>query len=282
MHEDNQGFLETRSTFHPALFELKPTYTATLVVEPKDGLGNLQLTKSWKHEEKENADIIADIITDGPPTWQRLEVGANTAKSLLEACVVDLEDGLAWQFELSASSIVPPESLPETLATLGLERFNIKPAEARNDKGDAVWCEFEKDASGNPVLVPKKKSLHLRKAWRLWTANSDYTVEVSKTQKVLYRATATTLPGKETGFAYKARWEVRVFHRNWERELAQHANLGMGRGATWQPNIKTWFPMDDTGEAGATNCGHIALMEKLYKLQSIITGQESFGGMSVG
>lgn len=251
------------------LSDIQPTYTAMLTVDPNDGGGFVQLSKSWKESEN-------DLVEKTGASWNRLRIGESAGKCLLQTCVVNLEDGLSWAFEIDGRSPTDVDTLPPALQDLGLYHFNIKQHEARDIEGTDVWCEFEKNENGKPRQVARKKRLELYTSWEFGIKNSYYTVEVMKTQMVRYDAVAATLAGQEQATVFEPRWAIQVKHQNWELNVAENANLGVGCGAGWRADLETWFPMDDSfdkGAAGSRNNGHVELMEKLIRIQSIIKGE---------
>ena len=264
-------FLDTQSTFIRHLADVMPVYTATLTLDADDKAGPLQLSKSWREENGHMAEASG-------ATWHRL--ASDSAKCLLEACVVDLEDGLAWQFEMHATTPIPGEFLRQDYHDLGTYFFDIKRKEAQNTNGNEIWCEFQKNERNMPRFVGRKLWLDMKTTWQFGMKNSGYTVEVAKNQKVKYDGRTLAGPTEEAT-QYEARWTVQVVHSKWESNLAENANLDMGKGATWRADLETWFPMDDDHSRSKTNDdsrpgieGHVTMMEKLFRVQAIIRGEE--------
>lgn len=234
-----------------SLSDVKPIYTASLTIS--DEAGPLQVRKSWRQDDD------GGFFEDSGAAWSRLDKGETTPKALMETCVIDLEDGLTWQFEMQATSPVPAHTLPEVLQNLGIYYFNIDKEAERKAQKDLIWCEFEK-----PILVPRKQALELRVTWPFGITGTDYILELTRTQMVKYGA-------DKEAIIFETRRGVNVFHEKWEANLASNTNLETGKGATWRADLDSWFPSDS--HSSKKGEGLVFILDKLFSVQNIIRGK---------
>lgn len=264
------GFFDTQSSFIHDLSDVQPVYTATLTLDTEDYPGYLQLVRSWKEGDGE-------LVGAGGPSWYRLDQGAIRPKVLLETCVIDLEDGLSWQFEMQATRPIDANKLRKEFQDLGAYFFNIKEQEARQMQPGIIWCDFELN-KGSLRPVKQKKALELRVAWQFGIQNSNYTVEIAKVQEIKYELKPN---GEKEAIIFEPRWTVHVVHRGWQENLALNTNIGIGKDAPWRADMETWFPLNDDAAFGVSSDkdesqpdGCVVMLEKLFKIQQIIRGKE--------
>lgn len=242
------------------LEDIKPSYIATLTVG--NDAGDIQLSKTWE----ENGGDYDCAST----RWSRLEKGSPTSNSLLAVSLVDPADGLAWQVEITATQTMEEARVPTSLRHLSDWYWKFNAQKAASEDPRAIWVDFT-----HPVN--DKKSLLLRTEWRYGIPNSDYSVLVAKVKNVTYRQRDLTRTGMEQSMEIEeSRWGVSVVHRKWEALFDEHANLAIGAGARWRPDLPTWFPADSVPgqeeEPKNSATGVESFVEKLMMIKSIARG----------
>ena len=260
------------------LSEVKPVYSAMFTFA--DDAGDFRLFMSWYEAEGTSSKSKAfEIIST---KWTRLERDSEAAAPILDISLSDLNTGLAWRFELSASHAVEESRLPARLVDFAHGvRINAKEAQKANPQESFI---IHKPYAGH------LKSIEQRISYRYGLAASDYTLELTRFQTRVYppRRSLALPPGEPK--VYEPRWGLSVYRGEWDTEFTKNERLPIGERADWEHDLETWFPEDITstspvGEKKEEGIGFEQLMEKLKKVGKLVREakeEDLMGGMTVG
>lgn len=239
------------------LFNVKPEYQASIVIDIRDNMGDLVVSKSWTADQGGN-------LNPSEPDFSRLNRESQRT-SFLEACLSDMVTGWTWQLGISAVQVQDVGKLPTWARDLGL--FYVK-ADAQRGRALRPFVDFEKDHEGQPLIVARKKSMKQRIVWKFKIQGfyDKYEVELAKVFNTEY--TANELPGNESFTHFEERWTVDVINVDWDNILCQNRIIGIGEMAPLPLNIHAWFPTNAQDERS----GHIELLHVLQLVQGIVRG----------
>jgi hypothetical protein len=81
----------------------------------------------------------------------------------------------------------------------------------------------------------------LQKTWTYQLLETDYIVE-------LHVFMQSKLNGSEGFVRSENRWNVEVFHPDWEKNLSPNAHLHVGSASSWREREYEWFPPFESGD----------------------------------
>ncbi len=129
--------------------------------------------------------------------------------------------------------------------------------------GRYFWCK--------PTHGVELRSLQQKAAWHV--AMSRYTIEIAKIQNFVLTTTAPlgTYPKL---VADEPRWMVSVYDSEWAAVFEQNANLGLGEGTSWKPDMQTFFRgPDDQFSKTRKSVGFSHFLSALEKVRKLVQGE---------
>lgn len=262
--------LDPRESMDHTLDEIKPIYTALLIIA--DNAGDMCLEISWK-ERSDSSNELEPLSR----TWTKLDRGNTSQSSLVDISLLNLKNSSAWHFELSASNPVDSKKLAVKYSNLADSiRVDINIArQQRTDKPFVRWNSYA------PVTM-----LQQRTSYQFALKNSNYTLELTRFQDRLF-AHWTHSHGEPDCKIHEPRWSLEVYHSMWDTLLTRNEHLAVGAMVDWDDGVKTWFPEDDDMEDFAQvkgEAGFEQLVAKLDQVGKLVLRPESgmFGGMEIG
>jgi len=101
---------------------------------------------------------------------------------------------------------------------------------------------------------------------------SRYTIEIAKVQNFVL-TTGALLGTYPKLVADEPRWVVSVYDSEWAALFEQNANLGLGEGTSWKPDIQTFFPgADDRLFKTRKSAGFPHFISGLEKVRKLVQG----------
>lgn len=150
--------------------------------------------------------------------------------------------GISWELQISTSQAVDPTRITPTMTAFAdgvkFEAPKSKP------KGKKAEISGTKVFNWKPFLAVSSFEQKTSLRYRL-VDNNDWMFEFARYDR--YDGLAPDRP-KSTS------WGASFWNSEWDRLLGQNAALKIGRAATWDPKLETFFPRSsrtsgDTAEA---------------------------------
>ena len=272
-----EKFLLPEDAITQNLADVKPIYSATFTFANE--AGDLCFTKTWR--ETQDAGAKASTYEEISKKWTQLERGPreekggerqkDTAASLLDISLADLNTGQAWQFDIESTRPIQEHRLSKQHLDFGYSvKFDPKGVFAQ-DKGSNKPFAVFKSAAVNLIHLRQRTSYryHIRTEEGMVT---DYTLDVTRFQDRTYPLGKSTYVAAQEPTVYEPRWSLSVYRTEWDTKFAQNESLKIGEMADWEDGVDAWFPEDPTkdSEAESKGAGVEHLMEKLKRIAKMV------------
>ncbi|KAF2717558.1 hypothetical protein K431DRAFT_232831 [Polychaeton citri CBS 116435] len=248
------------------LEDVQPTYAATFTFQERSSY--LRLMVEWRKavEPGRETDTMERILTK----WIKFN---KEDDALLDVSLVNVQGGLAWQFDLIGAQSIDEANLPRELIEFS-QKLDVIPDVAHTANTYALFVQFP-----HTSLL---QSLQQRIVYRydLKPIVTGYTLEVSRLQDHVVPQTShgSAFVGKSPSIIYEARWAVSLYRNDWDSMFSSNESLPVGARANWPDDFGIWFP--DEGQKR----GFHVLMGKLRVVQSLTehATEDLLTGMSIG